>query len=157
MVILCSLMFVGATYGQTFESEGKLRNTVKLPTAVLALLKKTEEVKHCSEEAEFSPGWFRAIKINVNDDGKPDYLVKSELSCLYGPRAATWWIYSQGPKGFSLVFNDTVLSLTIGGRKTNGYRDIQTDTTMVNIIRNTWKYNGHVYKLKSTKEIEPGK
>ena len=155
------LIFVNAAFSQNFNSEGKLRNAAKIPAGILTQLEKTDEVKHClqssEEEVKFGAGWFRAATINLNDDGRADYLVKSERSCLYGPRAATWWIFSQGPRGFKLVFNDSVLWLSIERRKTKGYRDISTETTMMNIIRNTWKFNGREYKLMGTKFIEPGK
>src|SRR5437867_10086831 len=151
LLVFGLLLFVNAVFSQSFDSEGKLRNPVKIPAAVLKLLEKTDEVKSCIESPEFAADWFRAVKVNLNDDRRPDYLVKSDLTCLYGPRAATWWIFSLGTHGFRQVFSDSVLSLTIERRKTRSFRNIRTETTMVNIIRNTWKFNGRRYKLKTTK------
>src|SRR6185369_4124463 len=109
------------------------------------------------QKDEFGAKWFRAVKVDLTGRGSVDYLVKSHKECLYGPRAATFWIFKRDGRGFRQVFTDSVIDLTIERRKTLGFRNIQTDTTMVNIIRNTWKYNGRVYKLVHTKIIEPGK
>jgi hypothetical protein len=157
LVFIVYTIFASEAVAQNFRSEGKLQNTVRIPAGILKLLKETDEVKSCIESPEFDAGWFAAVKVNLNDDGLPDYLVKSELTCLYGPRAATWWVFRQRPKGFTQVFSDSALSLQIKRRKTGGYRDIETETTMVNIIRNTWKFNGRVYWLQDTNVIEPGK
>jgi hypothetical protein len=142
-------------------TETDLKHAVRIPAAILTLLEKSEEVSNClknyEQKDEFGAEWFRAVKVNLTGGGSADYLVKSHKECLYGPRAATFWIFAGGGRAFRQVFTDSVIDLTIERRKTRGFRDIQTDTTMVNIIRNTWKYNGRVYKLTHTKFIEPGK
>jgi hypothetical protein len=155
--LFVSLIAFRSTRAQTFESEGDLKNGAAIPAGILKLLARSDEVKNCTENADLMPSWFRAVKIELNGDRSPDYLIKSELQCLNGPRAATWWIFTRGPSGFKQVFNDSVLSLTILRKKTRGYRNIRTETTMVNIIRNQWVFDGRKYHLKKTEIIEPGR
>ena len=157
--LLALLIFVNAGFSQTFDSETKLRNTVKIPAAILSQLEKTDEVKEClsrlDEPGRFHPAWFRAVRIDLNADGRADYLVESNKDCLLGPRAANWWVFSGTGRGSKLVYHDSVLWLTLLRHKTRGFRDIRAETTMMNIIRNTWKYDGREYKLVHTRIIEP--
>jgi hypothetical protein len=81
-------------------------------------------------------------------------VVKSNKECLYGSRSANWWIFKGSASGFRQVFNDSILFVTIKKTKTKGFYDIQTETTNVNIIRNTWKFDGREYKLIHTRIIE---
>ncbi len=156
---LLKLIFVNAAFSQTFLTENALRHPVKLPAGIVKLLEKSEEVSNClknyEQTDEYRASWFRAVKVDLTGGGSIDYLVKSHKECLYGPRAATFWIFRADSRGFRQVFTDSVIDLTIQRRKTRGFRDMETDTTMVNIIRNTWKYNGRVYKLVHTRIIEP--
>jgi hypothetical protein len=161
LIGLLALIFANAAASQTFSTENDLTHTVKIPAAILNLLGRSEEVKNCLENYEqndkFGEKWFRAVKLNLTGRGYTDYLVKSERECLFGPRAATFWIFSPKGRAFRQVFSDSVIDLTIKRTTSRGYKDIQTETTMVNVIRNTWKFDGRIYKLTATKLIEPGK
>ena len=161
LTLLLTLIFANAAFSQIFDSETKLRNTVKIPAAIQAQLERSEEVAQClrqgDENTRFSPSWFQATKIDLNDDGRSEYVVKSAKDCLYGPRAATWWIFSPSGRGFRQVFYESVISFALQKRRTHGFRDIRTETVMMNIIRNTWRYDGREYKLVKTRIIEPGK
>ena len=156
-------VFFGVGKAQTFQSEEDIKHPVKMPLGILRLLKKTEQVASCvrSEElesaAKLDRSWFQAATVKLNGDRFTDYVVKNVHPCLNGPRAASWWIFRGGPKGFVMVMEETVLTLTIKKTKTAGFRDIQTETAMMRIIRNQWKYDSRKYKLKSTKFIEVGK
>jgi hypothetical protein len=157
---LLVLIFISGASSQTFDSEAKLRNTVRIPPVIVAELEKADEVKECldrSESPKFTASWFRAVRVSMTGSARTDYLIKNDAECLNGPRAANWWIFSGSGRRARLVFHDSVLWLSILKRKTRRFRDIQTETVFVNIIRNTWRYNGREYKLVKTKFIEPGK
>src|ERR1044072_4435110 len=152
------VLFCAAARAQAFDSEKDIGKPVKIPAGVLSLLKKTGLVQGCLEtgEEKISALWFQAARVNLNDDSLADYVVKNTKDCLNGPRAASWWIFRGGKTGFQMVFDDSVLLLTVKRAKTKGFYDIETETTMMNIIRNTWKFDGRKYKLARTKIIEVG-
>jgi hypothetical protein len=162
-VFLMLILFFSAVKAQTFDSEKDIKNPVKIPAGILNLLKKAKAVEECVQSGDLGVGdkleasWFRAARVDLNNDKLADYVVKSNRSCLDGPRAATWWIFRGSAKGFAKVFEDSVLSLTIKKTKTAGFYDLQTETTMMNIIRNTWTFDGRKYKLRHTKIIDVSK
>ncbi len=152
------VLFSGAASAQTFDSEKDIGKPVKVPAGILSQLKKTGQVKSCLQNSEekFSASWFQAARVSLSSDGRADYIVKNTKDCLNGPRAASWWIFKGSGRGFTRVFDDSVLLVTIKRTKTKGFYDIETETTMMNIIRNTWKFDGRKYKLIKTKIIEVG-
>jgi hypothetical protein len=162
LALFIFILFSVAVNAQTFDSEKDIRKPVKIPAGILSLLEKTGQVKSClqndgsGEPAEFSASWFQAARIDLNNDRSADYVVRNTKDCLNGPRAASWWIFRGSAKGFRQVFDDSVLLLTIKRTKTAGFYDIETETTMMNIIRNRWKFDGRKYKLSKTKIIEVG-
>ena len=158
LVIFIIVLFSGAAGAQTFDSEKDIRKPVKIPAGILSQLKKTGLVQGCMETSEekFGASWFQAARVNLNNDGIADYVVKNKKDCVNGPRAASWWIFKGSARGFVNVFADSVLSLSIKKTKTAGFYDIQTETTMMNIIRNTWTFDGRKYKLTKTKIVKVG-
>jgi len=158
MALVLMLLSCGIAGAQTFGSDGKIPGAVKMPSAVMSVLAKQEQVVSCEAEATRKTSWFLTAKVDLNGDRYPDYVVRSNTACLTGPRAASWWIFRGGARGYEKVFDDSVLSVTINRkRRTGGFFDIQTETVMMNIIRNTWKFDGRKYELKSTKIIEPSR
>ncbi|HEV7644140.1 MAG TPA: hypothetical protein VGO50_09390 [Pyrinomonadaceae bacterium] len=158
LALFIFVLFSGAASAQTFDSEKDIGKPVKVPAGILGQLKKTGLIQGCMETSEekFSASWFQAAIVNLNNDGRADYIVKNTKDCLNGPRAASWWIFRGSANGFTKVFDESVLMLTIKRVKTAGFYDIETETTMMNIIRNTWKFDGRKYKLARTKIIEVG-
>jgi len=161
-VFIMLIFFFSAAKAQTFDTEKDIKNRAKIPAGILKLLGKSAAVGECLGRGDLesadklSASWFQAARVNLNNDKFADYVVKSDKDCLYGPRAATWWIFRGSPKGFIEVFEDSVLLLSLKKTKTAGFYDIQTETTMVNIIRNTWTFDGRKYKLKRTKIVKVG-
>jgi hypothetical protein len=155
------LLFLNAVSAQTFDSETDIKNPAKIPAGVLKLLRQTKQVRECVEnggtDEKFDASWFQAARVDLNGDRFTDYVVRNSKDCLNGPRAATFWIFKTNARNFTQVFEDSVLTLGIKKTRTKGFRDIETETTMVNIIRNRWKFNGRKYKLTSTKIIDVSK
>jgi hypothetical protein len=161
LLVLFGLLFLNTARAQSFDSETDIENPAKIPAGVLRLLGQTREVRECVENGgtvgKFDASWFQASRVDLNGDRSADYLVKNSKDCLNGPRAAMFWIFRANGKSFTQVFEDSVLTLRIKKNRTNGFRDIQTETTMVKVIRNRWKFNGRKYKLTSTKIIDVSK
>jgi hypothetical protein len=143
---------------QSFDSEKEISHPVKIPAGILKQLRETQTVKSCFENGEsvdeFGEKWFRAAKVDLNGDKVADYLVKSDKGCLYGPRAATYWLFLGNSNGFKSIFGGSVRMLTILKTKTAGLRDLQTDTTLMDINRITWKFDGKKYRAARSKTIE---
>jgi hypothetical protein len=157
LLIFVLLFFVSAARAQSFNSDDELKKPVRIPAGILRQLEETEKARACienGEEEKFEASWFKAVRVDLNGDKFADYLVKSDKGCLDGPRAATWWIFRGGPGGFTAVFEDSVLTLSIKKGKTRGLRNVVTETTMMNIIRNDWRFNGKRYVIRNTQFIE---
>jgi hypothetical protein len=155
------LLFVNTGSAQAFSSEDDIKNPAKIPAGVLKLLGQTKQVRECIEnggtDEKFGASWFQAARVDLNGDRLTDYVVRNTKNCLNGPRAATFWIFRANGRGFIQVFEDSVLTLSIKKTRTAGFRDIGTETTMMNIIRNRWKFDGRKYRLRSTKIIDVSK
>jgi hypothetical protein len=152
------LLFLNTISAQIFDSETDIKNPSKIPAGVLRLLRQTKQVSECVEnggtDEKFDASWFQAARVDLNGDRFTDYVVRNSKDCLNGPRAATFWIFRRNARNFTQVFEDSVLTLSIRKTKTNGFRDLETETTMMNIIRNRWKFDGRKYRLRSTKIID---
>jgi hypothetical protein len=156
--IAVTMLFGGSAEAQRFESEDELRSTVTLPADVFQTLSALKQTRECeaSSGGKVSRKWFKATRIDLNGDKFGDLLVKSEEPCMHGPRAANWWIFAGSPNGNRKVFEDTVTAVVLAKKKKTGFRDIRTDNVMMEIYRNTWKYDGRRYKLIRTARVKLG-
>ncbi len=79
LALFIFVLFSGAVSAQIFDSGKDLRKPVKIPAGILSRLKKTGQVKSCLQNGEekFSASWFRAARINLNNDRLADYVVKN--------------------------------------------------------------------------------
>src|SRR4051794_24207724 len=69
-----------------FGAEEPIKRPIKIPKAVLQMLKQDERVQQCLQDAaDQEPdlaSWFTASIADLNDDHQPDLVVKPEKACL---------------------------------------------------------------------------
>ncbi len=132
--LLCVLLLSPIlSYGQTFGMEQDFPKPIPLPDSVYKLLIKNKDIKETIIEERNNKKSIKSIKqrffdvtnINVNDDNRPDLLVKAK-SFLMGANVTRYWIFERRKQGYILVFEDATFGLSILKSKSKGYRIIET-------------------------------
>ena len=111
-----------------FDLEGDVKKEVKIPDAVIAILKSDEIVDNCfREKGEGSREavWFSASEIDLNEDKKPDLIIKAKDACLFGANQGPFWIFYQMPDGYKKILSANGLQLKILPEKTNSFNRIE--------------------------------
>lgn len=142
----------------SFSSEGKISNSVKLPTDVLRQLAEYDggELAKCQQD-EFvrksnAAEHFSASKINLDgDDQQPDLIVQAQTLCFMGAHNTTFWIFTKRSRNatpnYELTFDVAVDFLKILKTSANGYRNIETAShTAVELSTIIWKFDGLKYQ-----------
>ena len=151
LVIISSSSAVCVSQGnREIYGEEQFRGNTEIPNGVIASLKKSWLAGCPSRrtEVEFSPDWFEAVRLDLNDDSYPDLLVKAKdpNECFNG-NAISWWAFSGRPKGYRMVFYAYTLSFRVESRKTRGFFDLLTGRCTGNACLNTiFKFDGRKYR-----------
>lgn len=99
---------------------------------------------------------------DLNADGVAEFFLYIEHSHWCGAGAnCSYWVYQKTKDGFKLLIEEKVLR--VKDTKTNGYRDLSSETPMGFCERNVqrlvvtpYKYNGKQYKAQQSKsECQP--
>jgi hypothetical protein len=51
----------------------------------------------------FAPDWVLAHRVDLDDDGRDDWLVEGRHACLAGSDGADWWLYAEDAAGRRLL------------------------------------------------------
>lgn len=122
------------------------------PPAVSELVRKSEKknLDICQKEKHYSKKdmkeFLGAAVLNLNDDGKVDYILYPKKYCgiMFGAHAIPYWIVMSSPNGYRLVMAGGTDVVTILDSRTKGARDIveiygETETKFV--------FNGKKYTM----------
>src|SRR5881628_3760015 len=96
ILLLLLAVPVGAQGGQQthFGAEERITRPAKIPTLVFRILKDDEQVRECASDSQEKPraSWFKASAIDLNGDGRSDFVVMAENPCLLGANVVPFWI-----------------------------------------------------------------
>lgn len=135
LVAITALMTItpASAWSQTivqavFELEGNVSSPVNIPADVIAILKSDRSVDACfktegagsNEEA-----WFEAAEFDLNNDKRPDLIIKPKNSCLMGANQGPFWIFQNADDGYQKIFSASGLKLTILPQKANSFNTIE--------------------------------
>jgi hypothetical protein len=119
---------------QIYGLEGLMdsREQINPPLVISALVRKKEkkELDYCQKDKHYTEkemeDFFGAVCLNLNDDGKNDYLLFPKRYCLnmFGAHAIPYWIVLSSAKGYRLVKAGATDAVKVPDSKTNGTRDI---------------------------------
>lgn len=137
-----------------FGLEGRMESEAPdaAPPAVSDLVRKSEKknLNICQKEKHYTKKdmqeFFGAAVLNLNNDGKDDYILYPKKYCgiLFGAHAIPYWIVISSPNSYRLVMAGGTDAVTFLDTKTNGARDIvetygETETKFV--------FNGKKYEM----------
>jgi len=104
---------------------------VALPEAIARALGTDERVLSCAEGtrdgvSRFAPDWVAVRRVDLDDDGRADWLVNGRHACLRDGDAAGWWVYT-GTAGTPrlLLAAAMATSLEVLPSRTQGFRDLR--------------------------------
>ncbi len=115
------------TYAQDDAGEPGLA----LPDAIARGLGTDELVLSCPAGtrggvSQFAPDWVGVRRLDLNDDGRPDWIVNGRHACLEQPDATYWWLYADGTDGPRVVLRaEPAATLEILPTRTRGFRDLR--------------------------------
>lgn len=120
----------------------------ELPDDIERALQTDERVLDCPAGTRdgvslFAEDWVAVQRIDLNDDARPDWLLRGLHPCLRRDGGADWWLYAQQPQGRRLLgVQRGVQSLEVLPSRTGGWRDLRVrDRGGVRIVR----YRGEGY------------
>ena len=156
------------------DAQGPGRSKVKKPVTVKVPVELAEEILRDDELLRQAmskvPGANAAILaehlvaelIDLNFDGRPEYLVRDD--CSAGEYDKWWcncemrqcfggWVYRRTRVGFEMLLNQGSASLITS---TNGYRDLGSEVVLgcCSVGETIFKFDGRRYVVASSREIK---
>lgn len=105
--------------------------TTALPASIVRALGTDERVLDCAQGmragvSQFGPEWVRTQRIDLNADGRQDWIVEGRHACLRDGDAPYWWIYADEAAGQRLILSGTrARGLRPAATVTRGFRDLE--------------------------------
>lgn len=102
----------------SFGAEEPFARPVAVPDGVLQILRRDERVRRCLSgdnmaPTELPPSWFMASVVNLNNDRRPDLIVRADNACMFGANIVPFWIFRNTARGYELVLQVHTLGVTI--------------------------------------------
>lgn len=102
-----------------------------LPVAIARGLGTDELVLSCPAGtrdgvSQFAPDWVGVRRLDLDDDGRPDWIVNGRHPCLRQPDAAYWWLYADAAAGQRVLLRaEPAATLEILPTRSRGFRDLR--------------------------------
>lgn len=124
---------------------------VALPEAIVRALGTDERVLSCVEGTRdgtslFAPDWVAVRRIDLDGDGRDDWIVNGRHACLREGDAAGWWVYADtGDTPRLLLAGVMATALDVLPARSKGYRDLGLQQADGDAVA---RYDGSVYALQ---------
>lgn len=102
-----------------------------LPASIARALGTDERVLDCAQGtqggvSQFRPDWVRAQRVDLDGDGRQDWIVEGRNACLRDGDAPYWWAYADAAAGQRLILSSVAAqALQPAETRTNGFRDLR--------------------------------
>jgi hypothetical protein len=130
---------------------------VALPEAITRALGTDERVLSCAEGtrdgvSRFAPDWVAVRRIDLDDDGRGDWIVNGRHTCLRDGDAVGWWIYADTADTQRLLLAGAMATaLDVLPSRTHGFRDLRLQRADDHTVT---RYDGSTYVLTPAREAE---
>jgi hypothetical protein len=124
-----------------------------LPADIVRALGTDERVLSCAQGtrdgvSQFAPDWVAVRRIDLDHDGRGDWIVNGRHACLRDRDAAGWWVYADTADTPRLLLAGALATaLEILPARTQGYRDLRLQRTDGDAIA---RYDGSGYALPAS-------
>ncbi|MBC7988957.1 MAG: hypothetical protein H7Y19_05175 [Luteimonas sp.] len=120
-----------ATEAVQYDGDAPGDATQTLPTAIARALGTDELVLTCADGtrdgiSQFAADWVAVDRLDLNGDGRADWIVHGRNPCLRQADAAYWWLYENTVDTPRLLLRaEPARSLEVLATSTRGYRDLR--------------------------------
>lgn len=134
------------------EDDGNLR--LDLPEDIDRALQTDERVLSCPigtrhGVSRFARDWVGVRRLDLNADGRPDWIVNGLHRCLQQPHAGYWWLYEESPRGRRVLLRGApAATLVVLPTRSVGYRDLETELISdrgAEVVE-SYRYDGETYR-----------
>lgn len=128
-----------------------------LPEDIVRALSTDERVLSCAQGtrdgvSQFAPDWVAVRRIDLDDDGRSDWIVNGRHVCLRDGDAVGWWVYADTVDTQRLLLaGATAAALDVLPSRTQGLRDLRLRQAHGDAVA---RYDGSTYVLPSAGEAE---
>jgi hypothetical protein len=104
---------------------------VILPDDIVRALGTDERVLSCAQGtrdgvSQFAPDWVAVRRIDLDDDGRGDWIVNGRHACLRDGDDAGWWVYADTADTQRLLLAGAIATaLDVLPARTQGFRDLR--------------------------------
>jgi hypothetical protein len=88
--------------------------------------------------------------VDLNKDGKDEYIVCGTMPCAYGARMPMYWVFAKSGNGYRMLLSSGALdNLYISNQSSNGYCNLVSKIVTgagSETFYITFKYDGHQYR-----------
>lgn len=118
-----------APHRYRWDDEGDPR--LALPEDIDRALQTDERVLSCPAGtrdgvSQFARDWVGVRRLDLNADGRPDWIVNGLHGCLQQPHAGYWWLYEETPRGRRVLLRGApAATLVVLPTRSAGYRDLE--------------------------------
>lgn len=106
-----------------------------LPEDIDRALQTDERVLSCPAGtrdgvSQFARDWVGVRRLDLDADGRPDWIVNGLHRCLQQPHAGYWWLYEETPRGRRVLLRGApAATLVVLPARSSGYRDLEAHGT----------------------------
>lgn len=117
---------------------------------VKQLVNDGELTNDCVREAGGASKIVGIQSVDLNSDGKPEYIVMGSRGCAFGAKMPYGWVYGKSGNGYKMLLSAGVnIEIARKKTKTRGYYDLKVDV-MGNYSTN-WQAESTTYKFNGTR------
>lgn len=133
-----------------YRSDAVAAPGLALPADIARALGTDERVLSCAEGtrdgvSQFAPDWVAVRRIDLDDDGRGDWIVNGRHDCLRDGSAAAWWVYADTASVPRLLLAGAeAVALEVLPTRTGGFRDLRLQRADGEVAL---RYDGSVYPL----------
>lgn len=124
-----------------------------LPASIVRALETDAHVLDCAQGSrggvsQFNPEWVQTQRIDLNDDGRRDWIVEGRHACLRQGETPYWWAYADDAAGPRLILSSVAAqALRPAEASSGGFRDLRLQRDGGETIA---RYQGAQYALPAS-------
>ncbi len=126
-----------------------------LPASIVRALGTDERVLACAQGtragvSQFRPDWVETQRVDLDGDGRQDWIVEGRHACLRDGETPYWWAYADEAAGQRLILSSvSARTLRAAQTRTQGFRDLRLERDGGETVA---RYDGGQYAMPAAEE-----